>query len=225
MDQDRAVVLDHDDPRGQGQVGREPPGVVDLAAGDDETHYCLVSGAELELELGVVARPMTLPSSVLPSSPSRRDDVALDLVLADAEVRQALEVLGEGAVLLEVHDPLGLRDPPSRRGARWRPWRRNRPTVWARRGRLGRGGRGVVGAASSSLGAAPGQQASAAASTVATVAISYVVSSVLSRSWQRHVSVTRPLTYSGVAMQEIVDQVNGTERDRPRSPARCCCRT
>ena len=38
VDQHRAVVLDHEQARRLGQVGREPAGVGDLAAGDDQTH-------------------------------------------------------------------------------------------------------------------------------------------------------------------------------------------
>src|SRR5215207_7906588 len=38
MDEHRSVVLHDQQPRGLGQVGREPAGVGDLAAGDDQTH-------------------------------------------------------------------------------------------------------------------------------------------------------------------------------------------
>ena len=38
VDHDRPVGLDHDQAQGLGQVGGQPPRVLDLAAGDDETH-------------------------------------------------------------------------------------------------------------------------------------------------------------------------------------------
>jgi len=38
VDQDRAVGLDHQDPGRHREVRRQPAGVVDLAAGDDESH-------------------------------------------------------------------------------------------------------------------------------------------------------------------------------------------